>query len=180
MNSPTNKKLSLSELNRPSIEEVKNTKKQEVYIVLDNVRSLHNVGSTFRTSDAFGIKKLFLCGITGTPPDREIHKTALGAELSVEWEYHKSATELISELKNSGVKIFAVEQTTNSIMLQNMFDIQTTPTALVFGNEVNGVEQNVIDICDGVIEIPQLGSKHSLNISVSVGIVLWEFLRNKM
>ncbi len=180
MNLLTNKKLSLSELNRPSIEEVKNKKKQEVYIVLDNVRSLHNVGSTFRTSDAFGIKKLFLCGITGTPPDREIHKTALGAELSVDWEYHKSATELVSELKNSGVKIFAVEQTTNSKMLQNMFNIQTTPIVLVFGNEVNGVDQNIIEICHNVIEIPQIGAKHSLNVSVSVGIVLWEYMRDKI
>ena len=111
MNSPTNKKLSLSELNRPSIEEVKNIKKQEVYIVLDNVRSLHNVGSTFRTSDAFGIKKLFLCGITGTPPDREIHKTALGAELSVEWQYHKNSLEIVEQLKQAGVKVLAVEQT---------------------------------------------------------------------
>lgn len=180
MNSPTNKKLSLSELNRPSIEELKNKKKQEIILVLDNVRSLHNVGSTFRTSDAFGVKKLFLCGITGAPPDREIHKTALGAELSVEWEYQKNSLELVTQLKEQGIKLYAVEQTTNSFMLQNIVEKLNSPIALVFGNEVNGVEQNVIDICDGVIEIPQLGSKHSLNVSVSVGVVLWEFLRNKI
>ena len=180
MNSPTNKKLSLSELNRPSIEEVKNTKKQEVYIVLDNVRSLHNVGSTFRTSDAFGIKKMFLCGITGTPPDREIHKTALGAELSVEWEYHKNSLEIVKQLKQAGVKVFAVEQTTNSSSLKMVFEKETPPIALVFGNEVNGVDQNIIDECDHVIEIPQIGAKHSLNVSVSVGIVLWEYMRDKI
>ena len=180
MNSPTNKKLSLSELNRPSIEEVKNTKKQEVYIVLNNVRSLHNVGSTFRTSDAFGIKKLFLCGITGTPPDREIHKTALGAELSVEWQYHKNSLEIVEQLKQAGVKVLAVEQTTNSSSLKMVFEKETSPIALVFGNEVNGVDQNIIDECDNVIEIPQIGAKHSLNVSVSVGIVLWEYMRDKI
>jgi tRNA G18 (ribose-2'-O)-methylase SpoU len=175
-----NQKLSNTQLNRLLPNEAISKNKLDLYVVLDNVRSLNNVGSVFRTSDAFGVKKIFLCGITGTPPDREIHKTALGAELSVEWEYQKSATELVSDLKKSDVKIFAVEQTTNSKMLQNIFNIQTTNIALVFGNEVNGVDQNIIDICDGVIEIPQLGSKHSLNVSVSVGVVLWEFLRNKM
>lgn len=175
-----NQKLSNTQLNRLLPNEAISKNKLDLYVVLDNVRSLNNVGSVFRTSDAFGVKKIFLCGITGTPPDREIHKTALGAELSVEWEYQKSATELVSDLKNSDVKIFVVEQTTNSKMLQNIFNIQTTNIALVFGNEVNGVDQNIIDICDGVIEIPQLGSKHSLNVSVSVGVVLWEFLRNKM
>jgi 23S rRNA (guanosine2251-2'-O)-methyltransferase len=173
-------KLSNTQLNRLLPNEAISKNKLDLYVVLDNVRSLNNVGSVFRTSDAFGVKKIFLCGITGTPPDREIHKTALGAELSVEWEYQKSATELVSDLKKSDIKIFAVEQTTNSKMLQNIFNIQTTNIALVFGNEVNGVDQNIIDICDGVIEIPQLGSKHSLNVSVSVGVVLWEFLRNKM
>jgi 23S rRNA (guanosine2251-2'-O)-methyltransferase len=175
-----NQKLSNTQLNRLLPNEAISKNKLDLYVVLDNVRSLNNVGSVFRTSDAFGVKKIFLCGITGTPPDREIHKTALGAELSVEWEYQKSATELVSDLKKSDVKIFAVEQTTNSKMLQKIFNIQTTNIALVFGNEVNGVDQNIIDICDGVIEIPQLGSKHSLNVSVSVGVVLWEFLRNKM
>jgi len=175
-----NKKLSTIALNRATLEEVKNIKKQEIFIVLDNVRSLHNVGSTFRTSDAFGIKKLFLCGITGTPPDREIHKTALGAELSVQWEYQKNSFETVTQLKETGVKIFAVEQTTNSYTLKSIFEKFNTPIALVFGNEVNGVDQNIIDICDGVIEIPQIGAKHSLNISVSVGIVLWEFMRNRI
>lgn len=169
-------KLKNEELNRLSVDEFKSAKKQPLVLVLDNVRSLNNVGSAFRTSDAFLIEELILCGVTGTPPNKEIEKTALGATASVTWSYFKTTLEAVTDLKQKGYSVYAIEQTRNSIPL-NTFQYRGEKTALVFGNEVYGVEQTVIDACDGVIEIPQAGTKHSLNISVSVGIVLWELLR---
>lgn len=168
------KKLKLEELGRISVSEFKEVEKLPVCIVLDNVRSLHNVGSAFRTADAFRIEKIFLTGITGTPPHREIHKTALGSTESVAWEYVEKTETIISQLKESGYKIIAVEQTTESVSLQD-FKIQTAEKyAFVFGNEVDGVSEEAIALADGAIEIPQSGTKHSLNISVCLGIVMWE------
>ncbi|MDE5638369.1 MAG: RNA methyltransferase, partial [Odoribacter sp.] len=146
-------------------------------IVLDNVRSLNNVGSVFRTSDAFRIEKINLCGITATPPNREIHKTALGAEDSVDWEYARDTLEVIEKLQSEHYRIFAAEQTENSRSLEQFRLKETDKYAIVFGNEVKGVRQDVIDRSEGCIEIPQFGTKHSFNISVSVGIVLWELTR---
>lgn len=168
------KKLKLEELGRISVSEFKEVEKLPVCIVLDNVRSLHNVGSAFRTADAFRMEKIFLTGITGTPPHREIHKTALGSTESVAWEYVEKTETIISQLKESGYKIIAVEQTTESVSLQD-FKIQTAEKyAFVFGNEVDGVSEEAIALADGAIEIPQSGTKHSLNISVCLGIVMWE------
>lgn len=168
------KKLKLEELGRISVSEFKEVEKLPVYIVLDNVRSLHNVGSAFRTADAFRMEKIFLTGITGTPPHREIHKTALGSTESVAWEYVEKTETIISQLKESGYKIIAVEQTTESVSLQD-FKIQSAEKyAFVFGNEVDGVSEEAIALADGAIEIPQSGTKHSLNISVCLGIVMWE------
>ena len=172
-------KLKNEELNRLSLDEFKSAKKQPLVVVLDNVRSLNNVGSAFRTSDAFLIEELILCGVTGTPPNKEIEKTALGATASVKWSHFKTTLEAVHHLKQKGYSVYAIEQARNSIAL-NTFEYGGEKIALVFGNEVYGVEQTVIDICDGVIEIPQAGTKHSLNISVSVGIVLWELLRTKL
>ncbi len=172
-------KLKNEELNRLSLDEFKSAKKQPIVLVLDNVRSLNNVGSAFRTSDAFLIEELLLCGVTGTPPNKEIEKTALGATSSVKWTHFSNTLEAITYLKEKNYKIYSVEQAQNSIPL-NKFEYTAEKTALVFGNEVYGVEQTVIDASDGVIEIPQAGTKHSFNISVSVGIVLWELLRNKL
>lgn len=169
------KKLTMDELNRLSVDEFKATDKTPLILVLDNVRSLNNVGSAFRTGDAFRIQKIYLCGITGTPPHREIQKTALGATESVDWEYVRDTAELIKNLKQKGIKTIALEQVSNSIPL-NKFDASPDETyALVFGNEVFGVSEEVISEVDHVVEIPQLGTKHSFNISVSIGIVLWEF-----
>jgi tRNA G18 (ribose-2'-O)-methylase SpoU len=168
------KKLKLEELGRISVSEFKEVEKLPACIVLDNVRSLHNVGSAFRTADAFRMEKIFLTGITGTPPHREIHKTALGSTESVAWEYVEKTETIISQLNESGYKIIAVEQTTESISLQD-FKIQTAEKyAFVFGNEVDGVSEEAIALADGAIEIPQSGTKHSLNISVCLGIVMWE------
>lgn len=170
------RKLQNSELNRLSIEEYKKCNKLPVVIILDNVRSLNNVGSVFRTSDAFEIEAVFLCGITGTPPNKEIQKTALGATESVNWKYFSSTKEAIEELRSKKYKIIAVEQVSNSI---NLFDYKLkldNKYALIFGNEVKGIDQKIIDISDEYIEIPQYGTKHSLNISVSVGIVIWDFI----
>lgn len=168
------KKLKLEELGRISVSEFKEVEKLPLCIVLDNVRSLHNVGSAFRTADAFRMEKIFLTGITGTPPHREIHKTALGSTESVAWEYVEKTETIISQLKESGYKIIAVEQTTESVSLQD-FKIQTAEKyAFVFGNEVDGVSEEAIALADGAIEIPQSGTKHSLNISVCLGIVMWE------
>ncbi|HEX8059936.1 MAG TPA: TrmH family RNA methyltransferase [Cyclobacteriaceae bacterium] len=168
------KKLKLDELGRLSVSDFKAAKKIPVCIVLDNVRSLHNVGSAFRTADAFSVEKLVLTGITGTPPHREIEKTALGATASVSWSYSESSKEAVGALKADGWKIVVVEQTTESTPLQK-FSVQSNEKlCLVFGNEVNGVSDEVIELADVGLEIPQSGTKHSLNISVCVGIVVWQ------
>jgi len=171
------KKLKLEELGRISIGEFKEAEKLRVCIVLDNVRSLHNVGSAFRTADAFRIEKIYLTGITGTPPHREIQKSALGATESVEWEYVESPGDLIQNLKIQDYKIVIIEQTTESKLLNDFIPEPGTKYCLVFGNEVNGVSEGVISQGDIALEIPQTGTKHSLNISVCLGIVCWEFFR---
>jgi len=171
------KKLSMDELNRLSVEEFKNVKKTSIIVVLDNVRSLHNVGSFFRTADAFQIEKIYLCGITGTPPNREIHKTALGATESVEWEHAKSAVDFLPTLKAEGYEILSIEQTDKSIALQDFQLNKEGKFVLIFGNEVYGVSEEVIKMSDNAIEIPQFGTKHSFNVSVTGGIILWEFFR---
>ena len=173
-----NRKLRNKELNRISIREFKSSKKYPIIIVLDNIRSLNNIGSVFRTADAFLIEAVYLCGITAKPPHREIQKTALGATESVKWKHFNSTNEAIKELKNNSYKIAAIEQTENSILLNNYSPNKNEKIALIFGNEVNGVEQEAINLSDLVIEIPQYGTKHSLNISVSVGILIWG-LQNK-
>jgi 23S rRNA (guanosine2251-2'-O)-methyltransferase len=168
------RKLKNSELDRLSVDEYKETEKTPITVVLDNIRSCNNIGSVFRTSDALLIEKVVLCGITATPPNKEIHKTALDAEKSVPWEYFEETEIAISSLKKNGYRVFAVEQVVNSIMLPDFTPEKGQKYALVFGNEVKGVQQSVIDLCDGAIEIPQYGTKHSFNISVSAGIVLWD------
>lgn len=170
------KKLSMEELQRISTEEFKEVKKAPVVLVLDNIRSLNNVGSAFRTGDAFRVEKIFLCGITGKPPHRDIQKTALGATESVDWEYCLNTMEAIAKLKESGHQIYALEQTDESIMLNEFTPALDKKYALVFGNEVFGVEDEVLLACDGVLEIPQQGTKHSLNISVSLGIAVWDLM----
>lgn len=167
------RKLRNEELERLSTEQFKEAEKIEVVVVLDNVRSLLNVGSIFRTADAFLVQRLYLCGLTGAPPHKEIEKTALGATETVNWKHFESTLQAVSHLKEEGYQIFAIEQAEDSISLQS-FRAQDAKIAVVFGNEVYGVEQEVIDVCNGVIEIPQLGSKHSLNVAVSAGIVLWQ------
>lgn len=171
------KKLKLEELGRISVEEFKESNKIPVVVILDNVRSMHNVGSVFRTADAFRIEKIYLCGITGTPPNKEIRKTALGATESVDWEYVKDIDVLIQQLKSENTKIIAVEQTDSSTSLLDFEVNSPEKFALIFGNEVDGVNQSVINECDVCLEIPQEGTKHSLNISVCAGIVLWSFFR---
>lgn len=168
-------KLLNSELDRKSIDEFRKASKYPVIVVLDNVRSLHNVGSVFRTCDAFLVEGLFLCGITGTPPHREIAKTALGATESVYWEYHGHTSDALRKLAQAGYEAYAVEQTVSSIKLDSFHVAKDKKYALVFGHEIRGVDQEVLDMCTGSIEIPQLGTKHSINVSVSAGIVLWEF-----
>jgi len=172
------RKLKNSELERISVDNFKSSNKTPIIIVLDNVRSALNVGSAFRTSDAFRIEKIYLCGITSTPPNKEIRKSALGATDSVSWEYSDKTEELILKLKKDGYLICAVEQVENSVML-NDFQSTEKPLVVIFGNEVNGVQQSVINLCDACIEIPQIGTKHSLNISVSIGVVIWD-LFNKI
>lgn len=167
------RKLRNSELGRLGVPDFKTADKTPIIVVLDNVRSLNNVGSVFRTSDAFRIEKIYLCGITARPPHKDIQKTALGATDSVAWEYVENTTDLIDQLNKAGVETFAIEQTENATFL-NEFTAPATPMAVIFGNEVKGVQQEVIDRCAGVIEIPQIGTKHSLNIAVSVGVVLWD------
>ncbi len=174
-----NQKLKNKELNRLSVDEFKTAQKQPLILVLDNVRSLNNVGSAFRTADAFLIEEILLCGVTGTPPNKEIEKTALGATATVTWKHFKTTLEAVDYLKQKEFTVFAIEQATKSIALTD-FKPSQQKIALVFGNEVYGVEQEVIDTCEAVIEIPQAGTKHSLNISVSVGIVLWELMREKL
>ncbi|MDH8700918.1 23S rRNA (guanosine2251-2'-O)-methyltransferase [Dysgonomonadaceae bacterium PH5-43] len=172
------RKLKTLELKRISTEEFKETKKIPLVIVLDNVRSLHNVGSVFRTSDAFLVKAVYLCGITATPPHAEIHKTALGAENTVEWKYFNNTLDAIKELKEQGYCIAAIEQAENSIML-NELNLTEQAYAVILGNEVKGVDQEAMNNCDICIEIPQFGTKHSLNVSVTSGIIIWEFF-NKL
>jgi len=171
------RKLKNSELNRLSVDEFKEVEKLPIIVVLDNIRSLNNIGSVFRTSDAFLIEKIYLCGITAQPPHRDIHKTALGATESVDWEYMEDTLGCVAKLQVEGYHCLAIEQAKKSVML-NDFDSSKQPKiAVVFGNEVKGVQQEVIDLCDNCVEIPQLGTKHSLNISVSAGVVLWELFR---
>ncbi len=172
-----NRKLRNSELNRLSAEEFKKTEKTPIIIVLDNIRSLNNIGSVFRTSDAFVIEAVYLCGISACPPHRDIHKTALGAEETVDWEYFERTEDAIIQLKDNKFKVYSIEQVENSIPLQEFRPVNNEKYALVFGNEVKGVQQNIIDISDGFIEIPQYGTKHSFNISVTTGIVLWEIFK---
>ncbi|WP_298120834.1 RNA methyltransferase [Flavobacterium sp.] len=171
------RKLENSELDRKSIEDFKQAEKTPIIIILDDIRSLHNIGSVFRTSDAFLIEKIYLCGITATPPNKEIHKTALGATETVTWEHHKNVIEVIENLKKEGTSVYAIEQVENAIFLNDFKAEKNKKYALVFGNEVFGVSQEAIKICHGTIEIPQLGTKHSLNISVSTGIVVWDLFQ---
>jgi tRNA G18 (ribose-2'-O)-methylase SpoU len=172
-----NRKLENSELNRLTIDEFKQAQKLPLVVVLDSIRSQHNIGAAFRTGDAFKIESMFLCGISSTPPNAEIHKSALGAENSVEWQYFENAIDAISFLKRKNYTIISVEQTTDSLMLNKFIPVSDTKYALVFGNEVHGVSQSVVDASDLCIEIPQEGTKHSLNVSVSIGVVLWDFYR---
>jgi tRNA G18 (ribose-2'-O)-methylase SpoU len=171
------KKLKLEELGRLSVEEFKGSEKLPVCLVLDNVRSLHNVGSAFRTADAFRIEKIFLTGITGTPPHREIQKAALGATESVAWEYIESSSAAIEKIRGEGYQIIIVEQTTQSKPLQETALESDKKYCLIFGNEVNGVSDDIVAEADMAIEIPQTGTKHSLNVSVCLGIVCWEFFK---
>jgi tRNA G18 (ribose-2'-O)-methylase SpoU len=171
-----NRKLLNSELNRLSPREFRDSEKARITLVLDNVRSAHNIGSAFRTADAFCIEKIILCGISSTPPSAEIHKTALGAEDSMEWEYFEKTEDAISALHNQHYRTIAIEQAENSVLLNDFIPDKASKYALVFGNEVKGVQQNIVDICLDCIEIPQFGTKHSLNVSVSIGIVLWHFI----
>ena len=171
------RKLENSELDRKSIEDFKKSEKTPLILVLDDIRSLHNIGSVFRTADAFLIEKIILCGITATPPNKEIHKTALGATETVAWEHHENVLEVIENLKKENVRTLAIEQVESSIFLQDFTVEKDQKYALVFGNEVYGVAQEAVAICDGCIEIPQLGTKHSLNIAVSAGIVVWDLFK---
>ena len=174
------RKLKTHELNRISADQFKGANKLPIVVVLDNVRSLNNVGSVFRTADAFCIETIYLCGVTGTPPHREIQKTALGATESVVWKYFQDTMDAIQELKNNNYSIIALEQVESGKHLQYFYPEKNTKYALVFGNEVNGVSQEVIDSCTSCIEIPQFGTKHSFNIAVSAGIVLWDFYCKKL
>ncbi|PRD45429.1 RNA methyltransferase [Sphingobacterium haloxyli] len=169
------RKLSMEELNRDDIDSFKNKEKIPIVVVLDNVRSMHNVGSTFRTADGFAVERIILSGITGTPPHREIEKTALGATQSVDWEYYPDTKTAIGQLKKEGYTLLAVEQASGSIPLQSFETNPQKKYALIFGNEVHGVSDEVMPAIDGCIEIPQFGTKHSLNVSVTIGIVLWQF-----
>jgi tRNA G18 (ribose-2'-O)-methylase SpoU len=175
----TRRKLSMDELNRKSIEEFKASQKMPVIAVMENVRSAYNVGSLFRTADAFLLEGIYLTGYTAFPPHKEIRKTALGAEETVHWKHFKNASEAIADLRELGYKVYAVEQAENSLKL-GALKMEGEKMAVIFGNEVTGVEQSTIESCDGCIEIPQLGMKHSLNVSVAAGVVLWELIRAKM
>jgi tRNA G18 (ribose-2'-O)-methylase SpoU len=171
------RKLENNELDRKSIADFKQATKTPIILILDDIRSLNNIGSVFRTADAFLIKKIYLCGITATPPNKEIHKTALGATETVAWEHHEDVLEVIDNLKKENIVVFAIEQVENSIFLNDFKIDKNQKYALIFGNEVFGVNQKAIEICDGTIEIPQLGTKHSLNIAVSTGIVVWDLFQ---
>jgi|SRR5690554_99744 len=177
-----NRKLANEELNRPDIQTYKHQKKTPLIIILDNVRSLNNIGSVFRSADAFAVKEVLLCGITAKPPHREINKTALGATASVDWQYFENTLNAIQYLKSNEWKVYAIEQAENSIALNDFKPLANQKMGLIFGHEVNGVSQEAINLSDGVIEIPQQGTKHSFNIAVSAGIVLWDIankLKNK-
>ena len=174
------RKLKNSELERLNVEEFKQSKKTPLIVVLDNVRSLNNIGSVFRTSDAFLVEKIYLCGITATPPHKDIHKTALGSTETVEWEYVENIMDLVNRLKSDNIKVISIEQAENATMLNDFQPAHNITYALVFGNEVKGVKQEVVSASDLVLEIPQFGTKHSLNISVSAGVVVWDvFLKIK-
>ena len=168
------RKLKNSELDRLSVDEFKDTKKTPLIVILDNIRSLNNIGSVFRTSDAFLIEKIYLCGITAKPPHKDIHKTALGSTDTVVWEYVKDTLEVVKSLQAQNVKVISIEQAENATMLNDFTPQPKTTYAIVFGNEVKGVQQEVVNTSDVVIEIPQYGTKHSLNISVSCGVVNWD------
>jgi len=174
------KKLKLEELNRVTVDQFKEADKNPICILLDNVRSLHNVGSAFRTADAFSIEKIYLTGITGVPPHREIQKTALGATESVSWEYIESPASAVQQLKDKGYQIVIVEQTDESVALQKFHPEKDEKLCLVFGNEVNGVSDEVIALADVAVEIPQSGTKHSLNIAVCLGIIIWEVTKKNL
>lgn len=171
------RKLKVTELNRISVEAFKEADKLPLIVVLDNVRSQYNVGSVFRTSDAFRVECIYLCGISATPPHQEIHKTALGAEDTVNWEYYKDTKEAILKLKTEGYYIYSIEQVEGSVMLENLQLDSSKKYAVVLGNEVKGVQQEVVDLSDGCIEIPQYGTKHSLNVSTAAGIIIWDFFK---
>lgn len=171
------KKLSIFELNRMNVGDYREVRKVPFVVVLDNVRSLHNVGSVFRTSDAYRVESIYLCGVTATPPSPEIHKTALGAEDAVAWHYYKDTCEAVSQLREAGYTILSIEQAQGSIALQDLQLERGKKYAVILGNEVKGVQQEVVDMSDGCIELPQYGTKHSLNVSVTAGIVIWEFAR---
>ncbi|MCI6119489.1 MAG: RNA methyltransferase [Prevotella sp.] len=171
-----NRKLRTVEMQRLTVEQFREAGKTPLVVVLDDVRSMYNVGSVFRTGDAFRIESLYLCGISATPPATEIHKTALGAEDSVQWRHYDSALEAVAELKDSGYEVLAVEQCENSTKLNAFFPERGKKYAVVLGNEVKGVHQEVIDACDGCLEIPQFGTKHSMNVSVTAGIIMYRFV----
>lgn len=171
------RKLKITELNRISVDEFKEVHKTPLVVVLDNIRSLHNIGSVFRTSDAFRVECIYLCGITATPPHAEMHKTALGAELTVDWKYVNNAVEAVDKLKEEGYTVYSIEQAEGSIMLESLSLDKQNKYAVVLGNEVKGVQQEVIDHSNGCVEIPQFGTKHSLNVSVTGGIIIWEFFK---
>lgn len=171
------RKLENSELERKSVEDFKKAEKTPLILILDDIRSLHNIGSVFRTADAFLVEKIYLCGITATPPNKEIHKTALGATETVAWEYAKDVLDVITLLNNNNTEVWAIEQVENAVFLNDFMPERNKKYALVFGNEVKGVSQEAIKLCNGSIEIPQLGTKHSLNISVSAGIVVWDIFQ---
>ncbi|MBK5194557.1 MAG: RNA methyltransferase [Proteiniphilum sp.] len=171
------RKLKLEELSRLSIEEFHEAEKIPLVVVLDNVRSQNNIGSVFRTSDAFRVEEILLCGITATPPNAEIHKTALGAEDSVKWRYFENTLTAVDELHARGYTVFSVEQAENSLSLEHLTPERNRSYAVILGHEVHGVQQSVVDASDGCIEIPQYGTKHSLNVSVTAGIVLWDFFK---
>ena len=173
------RKLGMDELNRKSVNAFRESEKTPVIVVLDNIRSMHNVGSVFRTADAFLIRAIYLCGYTPQPPHRDIHKTALGATETVDWRFFATTVEAVRELREAGFGVFAVEQTEGSVSLPEFGAGHAGPLAVVFGNEVSGVGEEALALCDGAIEIPQWGMKHSLNISIAAGIVLWELVRGQ-
>ncbi len=170
------RKRSMLELNRLTAEEFRSSEKIPIVIVLDNIRSQHNIGSVFRTADAFRLEAIYLCGITATPPHREIHKTALGATETVDWKYFDSTEDAVKKMQDAGYRIIAVEQAEGSTLLQDFQPESDQKLAIIFGNEVNGIEEEVLNLADTCLEIPQFGTKHSLNISVSVGIVIWDII----